>query len=1049
MSASTTIIDLFARHRVAANLAMIMMVLSGLWAVDRINTQLDPSVEWPNVYINVNWRGASAEDVEQLIITPIEQKLTNLDHLQEIQSTSYNGGGFVRVAFTFDADLGLSQDTVEERIAQIRNFPADMEPLRISRAVDYEDIAVVLVTSDGELSEMIPIVRKMERELLMLGIDLVEFDGLPEEELAIQVSSAQLRELNTNLDRIAAEVRNRSSNTPAGTVGLGQGARQLRSLDQQRDAAGFEQLQLSLQPDGRLIRLGDIATVERRPKVGEARLTHDGKHAIEMELYRLTTSDAIDSARSLHEWLDRTRDTLPQGMELDVYQEVWILLQQQLAVIFENGLSGLVLVIITLFLFLSGRVGWWVMIGIPVSFLFATLIYYAVFDGSINILALITFIMALGIVVDDAIVVGEDAATLFEQGASPEEAAAGGAKRMFLPVATSSLTTLAAFVPLLITGGEMGAIIVTLPTVLLCVIIASLIECFLVLPGHLRHSFEKIDRSNPGHFRLWFDRRFLHVRENYYRPLLESALKYPGATLCCALACVILAFSLAASGRVGVNLVTGMSLEMLEANVEFGASATERDRQQFMAHLESTLRETNAEFGEVNINSYVTKYNSARLNQERKHGNQYGSLRIEYAWEEERTVPPTDFVNAWRERITRLPYVEQMQVEVVGGANNGNPDITLVLRGQDIPTLKQASEELQEALTGYKGVSNVFDNLPYGRDQIVFRLTPTGNALGLTTEAIGQQLRAAYNGARVQIFNDNDVELEVMVMLPDAERREVSSLKQFPIRTPDGELVSLGMVAELSNRRGIDVINHSNGYMSVLVSATVDSQVNNTQQVLSHVNDNALKDIKDKYGLTSDLAGTSKRNQEIVATMAKGAVLTLIFIYLILAWSFASYTWPFAVMFAIPLGLTGAIAGHWIMGMDIGAMSLLAFFSLTGIVVNDSIVLISFFRRGLAEGLSIKDAIRDAALSRFRAVVLTSLTTVAGLSPLMFETFSLAMYMVPIAITICFGLAFATLLVLLVVPALIVLIESASHMAGRGLGRLFSTSDSAHGGRHA
>lgn len=1027
MISTNSIIDVFARHRVAANLAMIMMVLAGLWAADRINTQLDPSVDWPVVFVSVSWPGASAEDVEQLIVVPIEQRLANLSHLQDIHSLSRTGGGYVRIEFTFDADMTVALETVRDRIAQVRNFPPEMEPLRISRATDYEPIATLLVTTDGELSELIPLVKQFERELLAAGIDYVGFDGLPEEELAIQVGGTRLQEMGTSLDAIASQIRERSSDTPAGIVGRGQGARQLRSLDQRRDVEGFADLDIAI-GDGRLVRLGDIADIERRAKAGQPRLTRDGKPAIELELERLVDSDSIESAAVLHDWIARVEPTLPEGVELHVYQEVWILLKQQLMLIFENGLSGLVLVILTLFLFLSGRVGLWVTIGIPVSFLFATLLYYGIFGGSINILALITFIMALGIVVDDAIVVGEDAAAQFEQGATPEEAAAGGAKRMFMPVLTSSLTTLAAFVPLLITGGEMGEFIVTLPTVLLCVIVASLIECFLVLPGHLRHSFEKIDRNQRGGFRQWFDERFYGFRDRYYRPVLDKAIAYPGATLCAAIACVVLAFSLAASGRVGVNFVTGISLEMLEANVEFGATATPEEQERFRSHLEQTLAETNKAFGAGNVRGFVSKTNSARLNQERKWGAQFASLRIEYAWEEDRTVSPQAFVENWRARIERPPYVEQLQVEVVGGANNGMPDISLVLRGQDIPTLKQASEELQEAMLGYDGVSNVYDDLPYGRDQIVFTLTPIGKSLGLTTEGIGRQLRAAYNGERVQIFNRDDIELEVVVTLPDGERDSLAALRRFPLQTPAGELVALGLVADLSNRRGIDVINHSNGYLSVVVSASVDAEVNNAQRVLAHVTDNALADIKDRYGLTSDLGGVSKRNQEIVDTMLKGAVLTLIFIYLILAWSFSSYTWPLAVMCAIPLGLTGAIVGHWVMDMDIGAMSLLAFFSLTGIVVNDSIVLVSFFRRNLADGMPMVEAIKSAALSRFRAVILTSATTIAGLMPLMFETFSLALYMVPIAITICFGLAFATLLVLLLVPALIVLIE---HVGGR------------------
>ena len=1019
-----SIIEYFTRHKVAANLAMTMMVLSGVWAISRINTSLDPAIDWPVVFVNVDWRGASAEDVEQLIVVPIELQLRGMENLEEVYSASYTGGAFIRIQFNHGADMTVALDSVKDRVAQIRNFPADMEPLRIRRNTDFEDIAALIITTPGDLAELAPLVRDMEHQLVAVGVDRVNFDGLPEEELAIQVSSDQLLELNTSLDQLASEVRLRSSNTPAGIVGRGQGSRQLRSLEQRRDSNGFRDLEISIRNDGNLVQLGDIATIEKRARAGQPKLLKNGQVAIEVSLYRLTDSDAFEAANALHAWLDDVRVNLPEGMNIHVYQEVWVLLKHQLNLILENGLSGLVLVVFILFLFLSGRVGFWVMVGIPVSFLFATLFYYAIFDGGINILALITYVMALGIVVDDAIVVSEDAVTQFEAGKSAEEAAAGGAKRMFFPVVTSSLTTLAAFVPLLLTGGEMGAFIITLPTVLLCVILASLVECFLVLPGHLRQSFEKMDRDKPGKFRLGFNAGFVRLRNKYYQPVLKYCLANPGVTLCSAIGCVVLALSLVASGRVGMNLVTGMSLEMLSADIEFSAAATDEDKQKYLAHLESTLQLTNAEFDNANINGFIVRINSARFNQERKNGDQYGSLTVEYAWEEARTVEPQIFVDAWKSRVVKMPYVEQFQLAVQGGANNGRPDITIVLRGKDIPTLKLASEDLQEAMSGYEGVSNIFDDLPYGRDQIVFNLTPVGKALGLTSGQLGQQLRSAYNGNRVQIFNLNDSEIEVLMMLPDAERDNLASLKNFPVRTDAGELVALGLVANLSHRRGIDVINHNDGHMSVYVSASVDSSVNNTQQVLSHLEQNELKTILEKYNLTSGLGGNTRRNQQILETFSVGAVLTLIFIYLILAWSFASYTWPLAVMTAIPLGLTGAIAGHWVMGMDIGAMSLLAFFSLTGIVVNDSIVLISFFRRNIDVGKSVVDAIEDASLSRFRAVILTSLTTIAGLTPLMFETFSLAMYMVPIAITICFGLGFATLLILLVVPALIILIEN-------------------------
>jgi multidrug efflux pump subunit AcrB len=1023
MNISRSLIDIFVRHKVASNLAMIMMVLSGFWAVDRINTQLDPTVQYPRISIRVNWQGASAEDVEQLVVIPVEQQLRTLHRLDELNSVSYNGGANIRISFNHEADMTLALDSVKDRIGRIRNLPADMEPLVISRLVDIEDIAIVLIKGPGDISELIPIVQQMERDLISRGIDLIEFEGLPDEELAIQVSSARLHELNTTLDSIAAEVDRRSSNTPAGTVGRGQGSRLLRSLDQKRDTAGFEQLEISLRQNGRLTRLGEIATIAKRPRDGQVSLSRDGQVAIEMHLYRSTDSDAVLAAEILSDWFEEISPTLPPGVEVHVYAEVFRLLSDQLNLILENGTSGLILVILSLFLFLNGRTGFWVMVGIPVSFLFATLLYFWLFAGSINILALITFVMAVGIVVDDAIVVGEDAVTHFESGLTGTEAAIAGAKRMFVPVVTSSLTTLAAFVPLLLVGGEMGDIILTLPAVLLCVILASLIECFLVLPGHLKSSFQHLDRANPGTFRIWFDKHFSDFKQNHFRPLLERAIQYPGATVAAALGCVLLSFSLVISQRVGVDMVLGLSLEVLEANVEFSTGATEYDKKKYLAHLEETLNETNDYFDGRNINGFVTRFNRARLNEESKYGTQYGSLLVEYAFEEDRTVPPEKFVAHWREQVKQMPFVEQLQLRVGGGVNNGQPDISLAITGEDIPTLKQASEELQEALAGYPGVTNVSDDLPYGKDQIVFSLTSAGKAMGLSTESLGKQLRAAYNGRRVQIFNQNERELEVLVMLPDAERNDLASLKQFPVKTVTGELVALGAVANLYNRRGIDVINHKNNEQSVTVSAHVDTTINNTDQIVSHLKENALKDVLDQYGLKFGLTGSSKRSQQILETMARGAILTLIFIYLILAWSFSSYLWPLAVMTAIPLGFTGAITGHWIMGMDVGAMSFLAFFSLTGIVVNDSIVLISFFRRSLDAGATVIDAIREAALSRFRAVILTSLTTIAGLSPLIFETYSLAIYMVPVAVTICFGLAFSTLLVLLVVPALIVLIE--------------------------
>jgi len=1018
------VIRKLAEHRVAANLAMIMMTLAGLWAIRAIPTQLDPPMHIPVVIIEVTWRGAAAEDVEALVTTPIEQQLRTVNDLKELRSQSLTGYSRIIAQFEYDADLVLALDTVKQRVGNIRNLPDAIEPPLVYRYVDLEPIASVMVTGPGTVNELIPLVREMEKDLLSRGFAGVTFDGLPAEEIALLVGGRTLETLGLTLDEIGEQVARQSQNVPAGTIGRGQGSRQLRSLDQARDPLAFEDL--TIEHGDVVIRLSDIAAVVRRPQDGQPIVTHSGQPAVQMTMWRNTDADAYQAHKVFQAWLDDTRARVPEGIGLTVYNDVWGLLGAQLSMVLENGLSGLVLVAATLFAFLSGRVGWWVMVGIPVSFLLALVFFQGVFGYGISIIALIGFIMALGIVVDDAIVVGEDAVTHFEQGHAPAEAAVLGAQRMFVPVATSSLTTMAAFIPLLIIGGQMGDAVLALPAALLCIILASLVECFWVLPGHLKASFEKLSgKPHRDGFRERFDNAFRRFRDQRFEPLVRRTLDYPGATLCAAIGAAVCAVSLIASQHVGVNFVTGFDIEAVSANVEFSASATDTQKHEFANHLEQTLAETGATLGNNNLLGWMTRDNLAQFNQERMTGRQFLSIEAPYAYEEARTATPAEFVKTWRAAIQQPAWVEQLTVTVDGGQNNGMPDVTLVLRGEDIESLKAGAAELAELLDGYDGVSNVTDDLPYGKDQLIFELTPTGRALGLTAEQVGAQLHAAYSGRRVQILNQNEAEIEVRVMLPDAERDDLASLSVFPLRTPAGDLVPLANVARLYTRRGVDTIRHFGGTLAIRISADVDTEVNNAMAIVSDIKEQHIDSLLERYNLKFGLAGKSANDEEILATMGLGSILTLILIYLILAWVFASYLWPLAIMAAIPFGLTGAIFGHWVTGYEIGAMSMLAFFALTGIVVNDSIVMITFMKRDIEAGRPLREALHDAVISRFRAIVLTSLTTVAGLLPLMFETSSLSFYIAPIAVTICFGLGLSTLLVMLVIPALILLLESA------------------------
>jgi multidrug efflux pump subunit AcrB len=1037
------VIKRFAQHRVAANLLMVMMILAGIWAIRTMPSMLDPPMHFPMVHVQVSWVGAAAEDIEALVTTPIEQQLRTINDLKEINSRTVNGFTSITAHFNYDADIGQALDEVKQRVGSIRNLPPAIEPPIVRREIDLEPISQLLITTEGTLRELIPLARSFEKELLSRGIEGVRYDGLPAEEIALLFSGQRLQQLGMTLDELAREVSRVSQNVPAGAVGRGHGSRQLRSLDQRRDPMSFEQLQL--ESDGQLMRVGDVAEVVRRPQRGQPYLRSDGKSAIQMMLWRSTAADALLAERIAKGWLNDVQPTLPAGVEVTEINNIWRLLGAQLDMIMKNALSGLVLVIVVLFLFLNVRAGLWVTIGIPVSFLLGLSLFYLIFGYGISIIALIGFVVALGIVVDDAIVVGEDIVTHHEQGASPAQAATAGAQRMWLPVVTSSLTTMAAFIPLLIIGGGMGDVVLALPTVLLCIIVASLVECFCVLPGHLRASLEKMDpTAPPGRVEQWrrrFDVGFKRFRDERFTPLLKKALDYPVATLSAACGGILIAMSLIASQHVGFNMVMGFDIESVEANVEFSSSASEQEKLDFVAHLEETLDQVNQSAGNRDVLGWTAIYNLATFNNDRLQGEQYASVAGQYAYEEDRSIAPDEFAERWRSLVARPPYVEQFTLGVEGGANNGNADITLMLRGHDIDRLKQGAEEVSDLLRGYPGVSNVTDNLPYGKEQIIFEMTPRGRSLGLSAEEIGRQLRAAYSGSRVQIFNEEQTELEVRVMLPDSERDSLGSLQRFPIRTAQGTFVPLGNVATLYNRRGIDVIRHSDTQLAVAVRADVDPNVNNAISIVSDISSNRLDPILDRHDLTFGLGGKSEQDQVIMTTMALGAVLTLVFIYLILAWVFSSYLWPLAIMAAIPFGLTGAVFGHWVTGWEIGAMSMLAFFSLTGIVVNDSIVLVSFLRRDVDAGIPIKDALTEAARSRFRAVVLTSLTTIAGLSPLMFETSTMSMYVAPIAVTVCFGLALGTTLVLLVIPALILLLERGKGRALKLKQRLVEPSD--------
>jgi multidrug efflux pump subunit AcrB len=1013
---SKGIIGLFARHRVAANLLMSMMILAGVLGLQKLNVQFFPTFELDTVTVNTVWGGASAEDVETAITIPLEQRLRSVANLDEMNSTSAAGLSGITIEFEEGTDISMALDEVRKQVDDFTNLPDDAETPRVTQTTRYESVARLLISGPENRDELRVLTRQFENELLAAGIDRVDISGLPEEQVQINVAADQINRLGINLGELADIIQKESQDLPAGLIGEEDGTREIRSQNQRRTPQEFERLEVINSLD-KQITLGDIATVNKHPASGSETITVDGKPAAVMVLSRAETGDSLESATILRQWLEQAKPQLPPTVQIQVFNERWELIRDRINLLLKNGASGLALVLLILYLMLSSRVAFWVAVGIPVSFM-ATLAVLYLAGGSINMISLFALIMALGIIVDDAIVVGEDAQAHFEKGEDPLMASEGGAKRMLAPVTASSLTTIAAFLPLMLIGGRVGTIMEAIPLVIICVIVASLIEGFLILPGHLKTAFIKDRGHKVSRFGAWFNRGFYHFREHSFRRLVTLAIEFRWTTLSAAIGFLIFAVGLIVGGKTGWQFFPSPESTTVYANVRFVSGTSETIVKRFLSQVENELKNTIADIDEPVVETYYVTHAATSGRGRNIDGERVGSVYVELLDSDKRNTDNRSFIRNWRERIETPPGIENFQISSrrVGPSRK---DISIRLLGEEPATLKQAALDLAEAMSAISGVSAIDDDLPYGREQLIYSLNPAGEALGLSISEVGRQLRNAYDGIVLQRYQDGADEIEVRLQLPPEEQRRLNGLADLPIKLPDGRFVSLEAVVDWTSSQGFEVLRHFNGRLSVDVSGDVNPALNNTSEIVQSLTATTLPELASQYGIQYSVEGRSASQRETFADMRTGVIIALVLMYLVLAWVFSSYGWPFLVILTIPLGLTGAILGHWIMGMNMTILSLFGFFGLSGILVNNSIILVMFYRHIREEGMAVKEALVEASCQRLRAVILTSMTTIAGLTPLLFETSRQAQFLIPMAVSIAFGLAFATVLILLVMPVLL------------------------------
>ncbi|MEQ5835251.1 efflux RND transporter permease subunit [Marinobacter sp. NFXS9] len=1018
----------FARHKVAANLLMLIMVLAGVYALTGLNRQFFPNFATDFITVHVVWPGASAEDVARSITTPLEQELRNLDNVKEMRSTSSLGYSNIVIEYEEGSDMGIALDQVNEHVGLVRNLPSDAERPEISKFIRNEAIASVILTGPVRLEALRPLAYRFEDELLNRGVAKVEMTGLPDREIAIEVGSDRIAELRQSLPQLGQRILGQSQDIPAGTVGEEESAREIRSLEKGRTAAEFSRMPIMSTADGRRLTLGDIADISLRPKDNAVEVFYQGQPAVLMQLQRAETSDALSSADIMLNWLDDTRPSLPDGVKLITFDENYELIVDRINLLLKNGLSGLILVVGILFIFLNGRIAFWVAAGIPISFM-GTLAILWLNGGSINMVSLFALIMALGIIVDDAIVVAEDAMTHYQKGERSLQAAEGGARRMLVPVMSSSLTTIAAFLPLMLVSGIIGQILKDIPFVVICVIIASLIESFLILPGHLRASFHKHHHREEGPLRQKLDRAFNRFRDHTFRPMAEWSLKNRATVLVgtgCALA---LSVVLVASGHVRFTFFPTPESTRIVASVKFAAGTPPSAVKAYGQQMEDALWQTSDALGKDNplVKMAVLELNRGSFDGGRstERGEQYAMVSVELTEPDAREIRNPRFIAAWRDALPKRAGIEQLSITSPQGGPPGKP-LDIFITGADAGTLKQAAESLKASLGQYQGLTDILDDLPWGKQQYIFTLTPLAQSLGLTIDDVGRQMRAALDGQLLQVFYDSHDEVEVRIMLPKAERDLQRTLDTLPIVTSSGDTTPLANVINLESRRGLALLRHTDGQLGVHVTADVDNKVTNANQVLAELQQKAIPQLQSRYGVRTTFKGKAEEQRETGQDMASGALIGLAMIYIILAWVFAAYTWPLAVMIAIPFGLCGAILGHLLLGIDLTILSLFGMFGLSGIVINDSIILVTFYQELREGGMPAREALVEASCQRLRAVLLTSLTTIGGLLPLLFETSLQAQFLIPMAVSIAFGLATGTFLILLVVPVLLSLIEGAT-----------------------
>ncbi len=1031
------LIRYFATNHVAANLLMAAIAVAGLMSALSIKQEVFPEMEMDIITIQVPYLGATPAEVEEAVCVRVEEAIQGVDGIKKITSMAAEGMGTVTVEFNRGVDIRKALDDIKAEVDRIITFPEETEKPIVSRVERKQQVIDVFLYGDVQERTLKIMADQVRDDLLALEeITYANSMGTRPYEISIEVSERDLQAYGLTLSQVTQAVRANSLDLPGGSVKTDVGEILVRTKGQRYTGEEFGKIVVISAPDGTAVTLDRIATIRDGFEDVDVAGFLDGKRSAQVSVYRTGEQGVLVVTDAVKEYVATAKDRMPAGVEISTWHDRSIIYKSRMDLLLKNGAIGLILVFMCLAISLEFRLALWVSVGLGISFLGA---FWAIpfFGVSLNMISMFAFIVSLGLVVDDAIVVGENIYAHREMGRKPLRAAILGAQEVGGPVTFAILTTVVAFLPLAFVEGMMGKFMFNIPVVVIAILVFSLVESLLILPAHLStlktigaadpHRATRALRNPYSRFKIWFEGFAERFIANWYRPSLEFALKTRGLVIAVAISTLVVTLSIFIGGHIKFTFMPRVDADNLLATLTLPQGTTVADAQRAVDQLEKSLEQLEEEYNgkrppgaeSVIVHVSTTIGSQPRANERNSGATAGGAHLVEVNAEmlpaEIRNIPSPEMARRWRELCG--PITGAVSLSFSADLFMGGKPIFVQLASTDNEELVEAGRRLKEELAAYPGVTDISDSFREGKVEVKLNLKPEARTLGLTLADLARQVRAGFYGDEAMRIQRGRDEVKVMVRYPEDERRSLGHIENMRVRTPAGDMVPFSRVAQVDIGRGFATIERADRQRIVNVTGDIEQEIANAGEVNADIVATIMPRLMEDFpGLRYSMEGQEQERAESMASLKSGFMLALLMIFVLLAVLFKSYMQPAIVMTAIPFGLVGAIWGHIVMGIDLTLISMFGVVALTGVVVNDSLIMIDFINRGRREGADLKTAVMNAGMRRFRPIMLTSVTTFAGLMPLILEKSLQAKFLIPMAVSLGFGVMFATFITLILVP---------------------------------